>query len=57
MSSQEDLSVREALHLVLARVDVLSSESVPLLDALGRILAAPVLDSVQLSVVPRRRRS
>ena len=43
MSSQEDLSVREALHLVLARVDVLSSVSVPLLDALGRILAAPVI--------------
>lgn len=34
--------MREALHLVLARVDVLPSESVPLLDALGRILAAPV---------------
>ncbi len=43
MNSQQDLSVREALHLVLARVDVLPSESVPLLDALGRILAAPVI--------------
>ncbi len=43
MNNQEDLSVREALQLVLARVEVLSPESVPLLDALGRILSAPVI--------------
>ncbi len=35
--------MREALHLVLARVDVLPAESTPLLDALGRILAEPVI--------------
>lgn len=43
MNSQQDLSVREALHLVLARVDVLPSESAPLLDSLGRVLSAPVI--------------
>lgn len=43
MSRLEDLSVSEALDLVLAQIDVLEAESVPLSDALGRILAAPVV--------------
>ena len=36
------LSVEEALERILATVHVLESESVPILDALGRILAEPV---------------
>lgn len=43
MSRLEDLSVSEALDLVLAQIDVLEAESVPLSDALGRILADPVV--------------
>jgi molybdopterin molybdotransferase len=43
MSSPNDLSVAEALAAVLAGVSVLPTERVPLLDALGRILAAPVV--------------
>lgn len=43
MAEQEDLSVAEALTLILSRFSALPSESVPLLDALGRVLAAPVI--------------
>jgi molybdopterin molybdotransferase len=43
MAQQEDLSVNEALALVLSRFSVLSSERVPLLEALGRVLAQPVV--------------
>lgn len=42
MSSQEDLTVSQALAAVLEGVSVLPPENVPLLDALGRVLAAPV---------------
>ncbi|MEI2612740.1 MAG: gephyrin-like molybdotransferase Glp [Candidatus Promineifilaceae bacterium] len=38
----EYLTVNEALTAVLAGVDVLSAETVDLLDALGRVLAEPV---------------
>ncbi|MBK8987851.1 MAG: molybdopterin molybdotransferase MoeA [Chloroflexi bacterium] len=43
MSLQEDLSVEQALAAVLAGVSVLPSENVPLLESLGRVLAAPVI--------------
>ena len=43
MTRQEDLSVHEALELILARVEILKAEDVPLLGALGRILAEPVV--------------
>jgi len=43
MNRPEDLSVQEALALVLARVSILSAEAVPLAEALGRVLAAPVV--------------
>lgn len=40
---EEDLSVSEALRLVLAQIHALEPESVPLSDALGRITAAPIV--------------
>lgn len=43
MSRQEDLSVAEALSLVLERVAVLPAEEVYLIEALGRILTQPVV--------------
>ena len=43
MSTSEDLTVAEALKAVLAGVAVLSAETVPILDALGRVLAEPVV--------------
>lgn len=43
MDRQEDLSVSEALDLILARVAVLPAEEVALLEALGRVLATPVV--------------
>ena len=43
MSRLEDLTVREALALVLARFAVLPAEEVALLEALGRVSAAPVV--------------
>lgn len=43
MASAEDLTVREALALILSRVSVLPAEIVALSDALGRVLAAPVV--------------
>jgi len=43
MARLEDLSVSEALDLVLARIDTLEAEPVSLADALGRILATPVV--------------
>jgi molybdopterin molybdotransferase len=43
MAQQEDLSVNEALALVLSRFSVLTSERVSLLEALGRVLAQPVV--------------
>ena len=42
MAEQEYLTVKEALHLVLAGVSVLEAERVPLVNALGRIIAEPV---------------
>lgn len=42
MAKKEDLSVDEALDLVLNRVSVLADETVDLLDALGRVLARPI---------------
>lgn len=43
MARQEDLSVREALDLVLSRVSPLPVEEVALLDSLGRVLATEVI--------------
>jgi molybdopterin molybdotransferase len=43
MSRPELLSVAEALAIVLDRVRPLEAEVVPLLDALGRVLATPVV--------------
>ena len=43
MTKQEDLTVIEALALVLNRFQPLDAERVPLLDALGRVLAEPVI--------------
>lgn len=43
MAKQEYLTVSEALAAVLAGVSVLPAESVPLLEALGRVLAEPVV--------------
>lgn len=43
MAQLEDLSVAEALSLVLARIEALEAEHAPLDDALGRVLAAPVM--------------
>ncbi len=43
MSHSEYLTVAEALSAVLSQVSVLPSETVPLLEALGRVLAEPVL--------------
>lgn len=42
MAKQEDLSVSEALALVLGHIKILPLEEVDLFDALGRILAHPV---------------
>ncbi len=43
MANSELLTVAEALAIVLSRVAPLDEERVPLLDALGRVLAAPVV--------------
>lgn len=43
MSISEDLTVAEALKAVLAGVAVLPAETVPILEALGRVLAEPVV--------------
>lgn len=43
MITAEDLTVQEALTAVLAGVSVLPAETTALLDALGRVLAAPVV--------------
>ncbi|MBP6787302.1 MAG: hypothetical protein KA170_06935, partial [Candidatus Promineofilum sp.] len=43
MARPELLTVAEALALILDSVAPLSGESVPLLDALGRVLAEPVV--------------
>lgn len=43
MPQPEDLSVQQALTAVLDSVSVLPPESVSLLDAFGRVLAAPVV--------------
>ncbi len=43
MARSEDLSVIEALDLVLARINVLEAETVPLTEALGRVLTAPII--------------
>ena len=41
--SEEYITVQEALTAVLANVSVLPAETVPLMDALGRILAQDVI--------------
>ena len=43
MAKQEDLSVSEALSLVLDRISVLPPEELDLFEALGRVLAQPVV--------------
>ena len=43
MSDQEYITVKEALAAILAAVPVLPTEHVSLLDALGRVLAEPVV--------------
>jgi molybdopterin molybdotransferase len=43
MATQEYLTVSEALAMVLAGVDTLPSQVVPLDDALGRVLAGPII--------------
>ena len=43
MTKQEYITVQEALTAVLDGISVLSTEQVPLLDALGRVLAEPVI--------------
>ncbi|MCA9947098.1 MAG: molybdopterin molybdenumtransferase MoeA, partial [Anaerolineales bacterium] len=43
MSDAEYLTVQEALTAVLAGVSVLPAETVPLLEALGRVLAEEVV--------------
>lgn len=43
MRNQEDLTVEQALAAVLAGVTVLPTETVALLDALGRVLARPIV--------------
>lgn len=48
MAKKEDLSVDEALDLVLSRITVLADETVDLLDALGRVLARPIAAKVNL---------
>ena len=43
MAKQEDLSVREALDLILNTIGILPFEDLDLLDGLGRMLARPVV--------------
>ncbi len=43
------ISVEEAQEQVLSRITVLDSERVPLLDALGRVLAADVISDIDVS--------
>lgn len=43
MTTQEYLTVADALALVLDGIDVLPAEEVPLTDALGRVLAQPLV--------------
>lgn len=43
MSSSEYLTVAEALDAILAGVSILPAEQVSLLDALGRVLAEPII--------------
>ena len=43
MRNQEDLTVEQALAAVLAGVTVLPAETVALLEALGRVLAEPIV--------------
>ncbi len=42
MTKQEYITVSEALEIILAGIPILSTEYVPLLEALGRVLAEPV---------------
>lgn len=43
MVDSENLTVKQALHTVLSTTDVLSTEVVPLLDGLKRVLAEPIV--------------
>ena len=43
MADREYLTVAEALAAILAEIDVLPAETVPLLDGLDRILAEPIM--------------
>ncbi|MGD2050797.1 MAG: molybdopterin molybdotransferase MoeA [Chloroflexota bacterium] len=51
-TKEEFLSVSEALDIVLGGVEVLESENVPLLDALHRVLALPVIAEDDLPPFP-----
>ena len=48
----DDLTVAEALSTVLDAVDVLDMEQTPILDALGRVLAAPIIAGNSLPPFP-----
>lgn len=52
MSRPELLTVAEALAIVLDSVAALDGETVPLLDALGRVLAAPIVAADSLPPFP-----
>ncbi|MCZ7673665.1 MAG: hypothetical protein M5U34_44415 [Chloroflexi bacterium] len=51
MSNKEYLTVAEALQIVLAGVSVLPAEETPILEALGRVLAQPVVAADSLPPV------
>lgn len=46
---REMISLEEAQELVLARVGVLPAEEVPLLEAVGRVAAAPITSDIDVS--------
>lgn len=48
MSFQQDISVDEALNLILADIEVLPGEDVPIESALNRVLAVPIAAQDQL---------
>lgn len=52
MTNQEYITVQEALTAILSSVSVLPTEHVPLLDALGRVLAEPVMAHDSLPPFP-----
>ncbi|UCG24940.1 MAG: molybdopterin molybdotransferase MoeA [Chloroflexota bacterium] len=48
MSELQDISVKEALELILGEVGALPAEEIPLVATLDRVLAGPILASDQL---------